>query len=83
MRVMNESRTGDRLVALFLFGCLALSPPLLAIFGTDAFVAGIPLLFLYLFAVWAVLIVLLALIIEARGLFGRDRRLDAQGADED
>jgi hypothetical protein len=80
---MNESRTGDRLVALFLFGCLALSPPLLAIFGADALVAGIPLLFLYLFAVWAILIVLLALTIEARSLFGRDRSLNAQGADED
>jgi hypothetical protein len=79
---MSESRTGDRLVALFLFGCLALSPPLLAIFGTDAFVAGIPLLYLYLFAVWAILILLLALIIEARGLFGKDRGLNTQRADE-
>jgi hypothetical protein len=80
---MNESRTGDRLVALFLLGCLALSPPLLAIFSTDAIVGGVPILFFYLFAVWALLIVLLALIIEARGLFAKKRGLNAPGADED
>lgn len=80
---MNESRTGDRLVALFLLGCLALSPPLLAIFSSDAIIGGIPMLFFYLFAVWALLIVLLALIIEARGVFARDRRRNAPGPDED
>ena len=41
------------------------------------------MLFLYLFAVWAILIVLLALTIEARGLFGKGRGLNAPGADED
>jgi uncharacterized membrane protein len=77
---MNESRTGDRLVALFLFGCLALSPPLLAIFSAETVVASIPLLFFYLFTVWAILIVLLALIIERRR---RKDRMLAPGADED
>ena len=79
---MNESRTGDRLFALFLFGCLALSPPLLAIFRADTLVASIPLLFFYLFAVWALLIVLLALIIEARRGLRKDRLL-APSVDED
>ena len=76
---MNESRTSDRLVALFLFGCLALSPPLLAIFSTETLVASVPLLFFYLFTVLAVLIVLLALIIERRR---RKERMLAPDADE-
>ena len=61
---MKHARARERLIALFLFGCLAMNPPLLSLFGTDTLVAGIPLLFFYLFAVWAVLIALLALVIE-------------------
>jgi len=79
---MNESRTGDRLVALFLFGCLALSPPLLAIFGVPTFIAGVPILFLYLFAVWAILIALLVLIIEVPSALRKDRRATAPGEEE-
>jgi hypothetical protein len=63
---MNESRLGDRLIALFLFGCVAINPPLLAVFRNDLLVAGIPFLFLYIFGVWAVLIAALALIVERR-----------------
>ena len=80
---MNESRSGDRLIALFLFGCLALSPPLLAIFGVRVFIAGIPILFLYMFAVWAILIALLALIIEAPGALRKDRGGTASGAEDE
>ncbi len=63
---MRDTRTSDQLIALFLFGVLAISPPLLAVFRTDAFIAGIPLLFFYLFGAWAVLVGFLALVIEAR-----------------
>jgi hypothetical protein len=63
---MRGSDTGDRLIALFLLGVLALSPPLLAVFRAEAFVFGLPLLFFYVFAAWAVLIGLLAFIIERR-----------------
>lgn len=61
---MRDSQTGDRLIALFLLGVLAISPPLLAIFRAEEMVFGIPLLFFYLFAVWGALIVLLALAVE-------------------
>lgn len=61
---MRDSQTGDRLIALFLLGVLALSPPLLAIFRAEEFVFGVPVLFFYLFAGWAVLIGLLALAVE-------------------
>ena len=61
---MQYAQIRDRLIALFLFGAVALSPPLLGIFRADTMVFGIPLLFLYLFVAWAVLVGLLALIVE-------------------
>ncbi len=54
----------ERTVALFLFGATAISPPFLAIFALDAFAFGVPLLHAYLFAVWAGLIALLAVLSE-------------------
>jgi len=63
---MRDTRTSDRLIALFLLGVLAISPPLLAVFRVDAFIADTPVLFFYLFAAWALLVAFLALIIEAR-----------------
>ncbi len=66
---MMSANIGDRLIALFLLGVLLISPPLLAVFRADLLVAGIPLLFLYLFAAWALLVGLLALAIET----GRSR----------
>lgn len=63
---MRDSQTGDRLIALFLLGVLAISPPLLAIFRADEMIFGIPVLFFYLFAAWTVLIALLAIAIEGR-----------------
>ena len=61
---MRYTQIRDRLIALFLFGAVLISPPLLAIFRAEAFVFGIPLLFFYLFAGWAFLIVLLTIIVE-------------------
>jgi hypothetical protein len=55
------------MVALFLLGALAFSPPLLVIFATRWLAAGIPVLYVYLFAAWAILIVLLALAISKTG----------------
>ena len=57
---MGSAGTGDRLIALFFLGALAFSPALLAIFGHDRLVLGVPLLFVYLFGAWACLIALLA-----------------------
>jgi hypothetical protein len=63
---MRDTYVSDRLIALFLLGALAISPPLLAVFRADAFVFGMPLLFVYLFSAWALLVGFLALVIEAR-----------------
>ncbi len=53
-----------RLVAVFLAGLLLFNYPLLAVFNTAAETFGIPLLYAYLFAAWALLIGLLALVVE-------------------
>ncbi len=63
----------ERTVALFLFGAVAISPPFLAIFALDTLVFGMPLLYAYLFAVWAALIALLAV------LSGSDKDAGAVG----
>ena len=62
----KTSRKGARLVALFLLGCLLFNYPLLALFNVRATVFGIPLLYAYLFAAWALLIALAAVVMERR-----------------
>jgi hypothetical protein len=50
---MKRTNTrNERLVALFLLGLLLFNYPLLAMFNTPLLVAGIPLLYLYLFLGW-------------------------------
>jgi hypothetical protein len=63
---MGRSRiTSERLVFLFLLGLLLFNPPLLSIFDRPATVIGIPLLYIYLFAAWGALVVLMALTVES------------------
>ncbi len=56
--------TGPRLAALFAAGLLLLNWPLLALWDHPATVWGLPLLPLALFSLWALLIVLLAWLLE-------------------
>jgi hypothetical protein len=49
-----------RVIAVFLLGCLAFGYPLLALVNVPARVLGVPVLYLYVFGVWAALIVLIA-----------------------
>ena len=60
----KSSRKGQRLVGLFLLGCLLFNYPLLALFNVRATVFGVPLLYASLFAAWALLIALVAVIME-------------------
>ena len=53
-----------RIVSLFLLGCLLFNYPVLAIFNVGATAAGIPVLYVYLFAAWGLVIALAAAIIE-------------------
>ena len=66
----KNSRDRDRqwVVAVFLLGCLLFSYPLLALFNVRASVAGVPLLYAYLFVAWGGLIALIAVV------SGRSRR---------
>lgn len=61
---MRNSATGDRLIALFLLGVLLLMPPMMAIFNVERLVLGIPLLYLYLFGAWILLVGLVALVLR-------------------
>ena len=58
--------TGPRLVAVFLLGSVLLNYPILALFTQPQDVAGIPLLFGYVFGAWLLLIGLLARVVERR-----------------
>ena len=58
---------GQRLAALFLLGFLLFNYPLLSLFADRGTVFGIPLLYAYVFLVWALLIGLMALVVERRG----------------
>jgi hypothetical protein len=70
---MRNSATGDRLIAVFLLGLLAFSPPLLSIFDAETLVLGIPLLFLYLFGAWIGLIAFIAFILRPSARSHDDR----------
>jgi len=59
--------TGERLVALLLAGLVALNFPLLSVFRGGALLAGIPVLYLYLFLVWILLAAGTALTLRRRG----------------
>lgn len=64
---MNKQNVkGQRLAALFLLGNLLFNYPLLTLFNRADTVAGIPLLYLYVFGAWALLIALLAFVVEKR-----------------
>lgn len=56
--------SGQRLVALFALGVALFNYPLLALFDRAATAFGIPVLYVYIFCAWALLIALLALVIE-------------------
>ena len=58
--------TNSWLVAAFLLGGLLLTYPLLSLFDRSETWLGVPLLYLYLFAAWALLIAIMAVAVERR-----------------
>jgi hypothetical protein len=64
--MIRPSIKGQRLVALFLLGCLLLNYPLLNLFASSSQILGIPVLYAYVFAAWGLLIGLMALVVEKR-----------------
>ncbi len=68
----HESRIREWSVALFLFGVIAFMPPLMLVFARPAMLFGLPLFYVYMFAVWGALILLAGRI----AAHGRRRRRD-------
>ena len=56
----------QRLIALFLFGWVLFNFPMLSLFNRPATFLGIPSLYVYIFAAWAMVIALMAWIAERR-----------------
>ena len=57
----RDSKKNKRLVALFLLGCVLLNYPILSLVNLNILIFGLPLLYVYLFGVWCLLIGLTAL----------------------
>lgn len=58
----RDSKLNKRLIALFLFGFALLNYPLLSLFKPEILVFGLPLLYMYVFGIWCLLIGLTALV---------------------
>jgi hypothetical protein len=61
-----ESKKNKRLVALFLLGFVLLNYPILSLLNLHIFVFGLPLLYIYIFGIWGLLILLSAWITMRR-----------------
>jgi hypothetical protein len=63
---MGKSKNkGQRLAALCLLGLALFNFPMLALFNRSGTAFGVPLLYAYIFLAWAVLIVLMAVVVES------------------
>ena len=56
----------QRLVALCMLGVVLFNYPLLAVFNVDATVAGIPVLYAYIFTAWSLMIACMAYVVETK-----------------
>jgi L-asparagine transporter-like permease len=61
----HPTKTGLSVV-FFMLGCVLFSNPLLALFNYKVLVLGVPLLFLYIFAVWLLIILCVVVITKIR-----------------
>lgn len=62
----RDEAKGQRLVALFILGCLLFNYPVLSLFNVAGDALGVPLLYAFIFAAWAVLVALMAFAVESR-----------------
>jgi hypothetical protein len=60
----TKGARGARLAGLFMLGCLLFNYPLLALFNVHATFLGVPVLYAYIFFAWALLIALVAGVME-------------------
>ena len=64
----EAKRQKERLIVLPLVGVIALNYPLLSLFSRVKLLFGVPMLYLYLFAVWLLFILCVAAILEKAAL---------------
>ncbi len=64
--MLSRSYLAERLVFLFIVGLVGLQYPILSLVNLQRTYAEIPILYLYLFVVWAVLIFLLIVLMELK-----------------
>ena len=61
-----DNRRRERLVAVAIFGFLALNFPMLSVFDREQLWFGIPVFYWYLFGIWFAFLIAVALIVERR-----------------
>lgn len=61
---MSDETRGQRFVALCMLGMVLFNFPILALFNVSGTLLGVPVLYAYIFAAWAALIALMALVAE-------------------
>lgn len=64
----KSSIINKRLVGLFLLGCVLTNYPIISLFNLKRLFFGLPLLYLYMFSVWAALIILIFLVTKSRSI---------------
>ena len=64
--MQDHERKDQRLIALFILGCLLFNYPVLSLFNVAAEAFGVPVLYAYIFAAWALLVALMAVVVESR-----------------
>ena len=77
--MMRENELNKRLVALFLLGCVLFNYPILSLFNLEIPIFGWPLLLVYIFGNWCLLIGLTALATMFRSNEHKDDSDDAGG----
>jgi hypothetical protein len=78
--MQRSSLSGQRLVVIFMIGCFLFNYPVLSLFDRAHALLGAPLVFVYLFAVWAALIALMAWVVERRERPDRAERQERGGS---
>jgi hypothetical protein len=62
----GPKRKGERLISLLIVGTLLLNFPLLSVFSKKDLILGFPVLFLYLFIIWGLIIGAIVLVLHSR-----------------
>lgn len=65
-KMPEPERRMERLAGLLVAGLILLNFPLLSIFSVSSFVLGIPVLYVYMFSVWAFIIGVTAIVLRRR-----------------